>query len=65
MYQKAINLEPSNAWYHLNLGWVYSEQGLNQLSHKEMSLAKILDPKNESIARYLSDWEKLNIKNEH
>lgn len=65
MYQKAINLEPSNAWYHLNLGWVYSEQGFKQLSHKEMCLAKILDPKNESIARYLSDWEKLNIKNEH
>jgi len=60
-YQEAIDLEPTSAWYHLNLGWVYATLGLNQASYREVHLARILDPKNPHIAKYLANWDIKNV----
>jgi len=70
-YQEAIWLEPTNGWYHLNLGWLYAqlsfvETTLNphgiaslrfaELADKEFILARILEPKNPRIKHYLANW---------
>ena len=71
-YQEAIRLEPTNAWYHLNLGWSYaqlsfmdsfnphiiSHSSMDKLAQREFTLALTLDPKNPHITNYLADWKK-------
>ena len=57
-YRAAINLEPTNAWYHLGLGWVYlvlseRDHTLKEHAKKEFEIAERLAPNNKNIQRYL------------
>jgi Flp pilus assembly protein TadD len=44
-FQKVIDLNPSNAGAHHNLGLVYLRTNQNDLAQKEMAQACKLDPK--------------------
>jgi Flp pilus assembly protein TadD len=43
-YQKVIALQPKNAAAHLNLGYVYRDQGKSDLARAEFDAAVALDP---------------------
>jgi O-antigen ligase len=51
---KAVELNPSNAYYHLYLGWAYAVDGIDsQRVEREFTLARHLDPTNQFIQHYL------------
>lgn len=65
-YQKAITLEPTNAWYHLNLGWIPHQLPENSMNpgrpinpDNEFNPAKTLGPQNPHVANYIEKWWRL------
>ena len=55
-YQKAIDLNPSRADYHLRLGWLYTVLNRQPLAYEEFKKASILDPQNEEIKSYINKY---------
>jgi tetratricopeptide (TPR) repeat protein len=60
-YSNAINLQPTNAWYHLSLGWIIDNLSIFGHNNKlyaqaadEYRLAIILDPNNRYIKACLA-----------
>jgi len=56
-YGEAIRLSPTNADYHLKLGWVYKNIGDMKLAKEHFGKAVSLDPQNSRLREYV----KLNI----
>lgn len=59
-YKTAIRLQPTSAWYHLGLGWVYLILSERDFSFKagakrELDLAARLAPKNPDIQDYINE----------
>jgi len=57
-YHAAINLQPTNAWYHAGLGWVYSalaerDAFLRIKAYEQFDIAKSLAPNNKKLQEYL------------
>ena len=57
-YKTAIDLEPTYAWYHVGLGWVYvilSERDPSWLAHakRKFEIASKLAPKDPHVQKYL------------
>ncbi|MDD5432299.1 MAG: O-antigen ligase family protein [Candidatus Omnitrophica bacterium] len=55
LYKKAIDLNPTNANFHMKLGWLYSELDYKDLSQKEFKKAILLDPMNKKIKNYIDN----------
>jgi tetratricopeptide (TPR) repeat protein len=55
-YSKAVTLNPTNADYHLKLGWLYSIAGDLDGMKKEFKKAWILDPTNINLRKYINEY---------
>ncbi len=55
-YDRAIELNPTRADYHLRLGWFYGLRGEDSLAKKEFDKAMLLDPRNYSIKAYIDGY---------
>jgi len=53
LYKKAINLNPTQAEYHLRLGWLYLILEKKDLAQNEFEKALLLDPENNEIKTYI------------
>lgn len=56
LYQRAIDLKPTDAGFHLNLGWLYGLVGEIDLVHEEFKKALLLDPQNIVIQSYVQPY---------
>ncbi len=56
-YRKAIDLNPTQADYHLKLGWIYSLLGDTKMMKEEFKKAMILDPQNNKIRSYINTFK--------
>lgn len=56
LYQRAIDLKPTDADFHLNLGWLYGLVGEIDLVHEEFKKALLLDPQNIVIQSYVQPY---------
>jgi cytochrome c-type biogenesis protein CcmH/NrfG len=59
-YRAAIKLEPTSAWYHLGLGWVYlvlseRDYAMKASARREFDTAARLAPKNPDIQDYIKE----------
>lgn len=55
-YKQAIDLSPTEADYHLRLGWLYSILDAKELMQQEFKKALLLDPQNTKIRSYVKDY---------
>jgi len=53
----AVELNPTNPWYHIGLAWIAYRLGNRSVSPKrELSIALKLDPTNPYIKAYIKKW---------
>ncbi len=53
----AVQLNPTNPWYHIGLAWISYRLGRTSISPKrELSIALRLDPTNPRIKAYIKKW---------
>ena len=58
----AVELNPTNPWYHLGLAWLaYMTKETRISPKKELELALKLDPTNPIVKRYIEKWRKHDL----
>lgn len=54
----AVELNPTNPWYHIGLAWIAYKLGNTTISpERELSIALKLDPTNPLVKKYIKKWK--------